>query len=184
MNAVLDAYEAIRLEIEREDRAGKDTHPYMGLYKMEPVYFSITTRTVNQAEAEQALAAFPAQQGWVCRQSSLNVFDHPNDRPDPTEGGVLLSAELVATDDQRSLHLRQNGAGAWLLSELCEGTAVNQAKAVDGLAHSVDLIGNSSVARKDLSYRVYWRHDADHGWQTCASRLHRTRRPAKSSKES
>ena len=174
---VLDAYEAIRKDLRQEDRGNKDYRPRLGLYPMEKARFSISARAVTREEAEAAIRGFPAAQGWVCRQSSLDVFPTADARPDPNKGGVILSAELVATDGQRSLHLRQDGMGGWIVTEIAEGDAISAA-AIDGLAHTTCLIGDNRVEGW-LLYRVYWRHDEDQGYQTCASRLAEIRRDPK-----
>ncbi len=165
---VLDAYKAIREELRKEDK-NRDYRPRMGLYPMEEIRFSISARTVTRDEAEAAIQGFPAGQGWACRQSSLDVFRTSDTRPDPSRGGVILSAELVADDGQRSLHLRQDGGGGWVVTEIAEGDAAGEA-GIDGLAHTTCLIGDNRVEGW-LLYRVYWSHDKDQGWQTCASRL-------------
>lgn len=165
---VLQAYEAIREELRQKDR-DEGYRPRLGLYPMQEARFSISSQTVGQYEAEAAIHDFPAAQGWVCRQSSLDVFQTADARPDPGEGGVILSAELVAGDRQRSLHLRQDGHGCWILTEIAEGDAAG-ATAIDGLAHTARIIGDNRVEGW-LLYRVYWDYDEDQGWQTCASRL-------------
>lgn len=178
MNDVLKAFEAIRNKIDREDRNRElRKPPFVDIYAMAEARFTITTRTVSQAEAEAALTRFQPEQGWVCRQSSLEVFAPNEAPPDPSNGGVLLSAELVGADANRSLHLRQNGMGDWLLSELCEGDAAQGGNVTQGLAHTTCLIGIDRVGGW-LLYRVYWRHDPAHGWRTCAARLQGIQRDA------
>lgn len=163
---VVDAYEAIRRELRDEDRGYR---PRLGLYQMGEVRFSISSRAVAHDEAEAEIQGFPAEQGWVCRQSKLHVFHTANTRPDPNAGGVILSAELVASDRQRSLHVRQDGMGGWILTKIAEGASADDA-ATDGLAHTTCLIGDNRVEGWVL-YRVYWCHDKDQGWRTCAYRL-------------
>ncbi|MGB1108957.1 MAG: hypothetical protein ACPG4N_01295 [Gammaproteobacteria bacterium] len=166
----LAAFEAIRQRIVQEDqRTPGWMQPAMDIYAMEAVRFSIDARRVTQDEAESALAAFDAQQGWICRQSSLDVFQTTHKRPNPNTGGVLLSAELVASDDRHSLHLRQDGHGGWIISDIREADLAGP-DALDGLMHTTCQIGTNPVEGW-LLYRVYWTHSEPIGWHPQISRF-------------
>ncbi|MGB0723321.1 MAG: hypothetical protein ACPGU7_13095 [Gammaproteobacteria bacterium] len=166
----LAAFEAIRREISRADRSKRDWKtPAMDIHAMEPAWYSQQSRRASLDEAETAIKDFPADQGWICRQSTIDVFQAPNQRPASTQGGALLSAELVSKANSRSLHVRQNGHGDWIITEISEGDA-NDPAATEGLAHTSCLIGDQRVEGW-LHYRVFWTHEEPFGWRASASRF-------------
>lgn len=130
-----------------------------GLLQIEPQELQ------TPAEVQQALVHFAPDQGWI--QTTNQVL--PGDQFARIHTPVL-SAEVVR--DSRSLHIRQNGQGGWLLvtMETIDG---------DGLIMEHPVFGRKPF--KTLTYHVGWRleetTDKLKEWRPYAARLVSTDAP-------
>jgi hypothetical protein len=105
--------------------------------------------------AWESIVAFAPVAGWLGCQSQNRAFTAtPPPAPDTTTG-VLLYAECVNSDGY-SLHLRYNGAGAWLLTRFTPHQGNTY------LCDTVKLIATDSNLGS-LRYRRYWQLDPQHG---------------------
>lgn len=132
-----------------------------GLPALEPARCQIETHALNDpSDALAELQRQAPQQGWLQFQSRVVAFTAgalPQPAPD---WGVLLAAEAVDADG-RSIHLRQTGAGGWLLV-VCVPNG--DASAPNGLVLADDVT-QLSVAKAPgpLCYRRYWTLDLETG---------------------
>lgn len=112
-------------------------------------------RLPSAAEAWESIVAFAPVAGWLGCQSENRAFTaNPPPAPDRITG-VLLYAECV-NSDSHSLHLRYNGAGAWLL------TRFTPRQGNTYLCDTVKLIATDPNLGS-LRYRRYWRLNPQHG---------------------
>lgn len=134
-----------------------------GLPALAPARCRIQTRLLGDPEnALTELQGHEPQQGWLQFQSHVVVFV-AGDPPQPSsDWGLLLAAETVDASG-RSIHLRQTGAGGWVLVVCSPLNGAAGAGADDlVLADQVTQLATGK-APGPLRYRRYWRLDPDIG---------------------
>ena len=118
-------------------------------------------RLSSAVEAWESIVAFAPVAGWFGCQSQNRAFTaNPPPAPDTTTG-VLLYAECVNSDGH-SLHLRYNGAGAWLLTRFMPRQGNTY------LCVTVKLLATDPNLGS-LRYRRYWQLDPKHGVEPFAA---------------
>lgn len=105
-----------------------------------------------------AFAALAPQAGWLQFQSQVHCFEQGQLPPPDDESGCLLAAEAVDTQG-RSLLLRQDGRGGFLLVVISDGPGEG---ATAMLADEVLLLGTGRAPGR-LRYRRYWQADDAQG---------------------
>lgn len=140
-------------------RAGTDRLPRMEAGEVE----IMTELVADHDEVVRQLKVFAPSCGWIGFQSKNSVFTNGVVTvPDEDDTGLLLSAECYNTVENESLHIRQDGAGGWLLIRV-EMRAGNSA-----FFDTVALVAADKELRW-LRYRRYWHIDAEHGAEPFAA---------------
>lgn len=132
------------------------------LPQMSSADFKISSERLPSAmRAWESMVAFAPVAGWLGFQSKNQWFIGPMPPVPDAAAGVLLYAECV-NGDQHSLHVRYNGADAWLLTRFTprQGDAY--------LCDTVKLLATDPTLGS-LRYRRYWRLDPQHGAEPCAA---------------
>lgn len=107
------------------------------------------------ADVEALLPEWSAAEGWLCRESDLQLKRREDPVPKPADAGHVLAAEFSL--GARSLHIRQKGA-SWVAVEYSEEGNCVQAV----LADEVTLVGTARLGGPTgLVYRRFWQVDAD-----------------------
>ncbi len=131
------------------------------LPSLTPAGCDIQTRELGDPDsAFSELRRQAPREGWLQFQSQVAAFS-AGELPQPApDWGVLLAAEAVDANG-RSTHLRQSGAGNWLLVH-CSPKA--DAPGTNGLVltDEVRLLATDK-APGPLLYRRYWRLDPETG---------------------
>jgi hypothetical protein len=154
----------------RESEHWRDSKPplFPGL---RPATVKIEAETLADSDAvERKLAGFAASAGWVERQSGTVFFEAGSFPPGDGDFDAIVGAELAG--DGESLAVRVV-AGGWRVTLVRDrDDPAGEFLSHDTVFEGVDRLPASGrdFGRK-LSYRVYWRHDEEHGWRQFASRL-------------
>jgi hypothetical protein len=138
---------------------------------LRPVAVRIETETLaDPAAVERKLAGFPAHAGWVERQSGTEFFEAGGFPGDARGFGPVVSAELAGEREGLSVRLVPGG---WIVAHIAE----EEGAVGDCLAHDTAFAGidhlpvSGQVFGRKPNYRVYWRHEQEHGWRQFAARL-------------
>jgi len=128
---------------------------------------NIKSEACETPEAVQdKIEAFAPKQGWLCFQSEVAYFcqqDFCKNHSIPSHG-IILYGEVV--NDQTSLHIREEGQGGWILTELTE-TQGNEY-----LVEGKHFLGEGKDLTPDkLYYRIYWQYDEQYGYRQFAARF-------------
>lgn len=151
MNAreVLEAYNRV-LDRQQGGRGGEH------LSHMEIGSIAITTdRISDHKHVLRLINEFEPAEGWIGFQSKNSLFkDGKLSEPDEAFG-LPLSAECF-NPDRGSLHVRQDGAGSWIVARY------RPADGDDCLFDNVSFIATDAAIGR-LRYLRYWRIDTKNG---------------------
>jgi hypothetical protein len=158
----------------RESEHWQDSKPPL-FPDLRPATIRIEAETLSDLDAvERKLAGFAAAAGWVERQSGTVFFDTDFKAggfpPGDGDFDAIVGAELAG--DGESLAVRVV-AGGWRITRIRD----REDPAGEFLSHDTEFEGVDRLPAsgrdfgRKLSYRVYWRHDEEHGWRQFASRL-------------
>ena len=109
---------------------------------------------VSEAEkVEQFVKDWKPHQGWLSRQSAVQVMRSPNDMLAPGKGHVT-AAEFSGSGG--SLHIRQK-AGGWVVTEVTEGAGD------DVIVEPLTFVADKWLVtdKTGLLYHRYWVLDQD-----------------------
>ncbi|MEK8016491.1 MAG: hypothetical protein VSS75_006445, partial [Candidatus Parabeggiatoa sp.] len=150
---------------------------------------NIKSEPCETPEAVQdKIEAFAPKQGWLCFQSEVAYFcqhDFCDNHSIPSHG-IILYGEVVK--DQSSLHIREDGQGEWIVTELTEtqgdeylveekrflgeGKKLTETQGDEYLVEEKRFLGEGKKLTPDeLYYRIYWQHDKQYGYRQCAARF-------------
>ncbi len=117
-------------------------------------------------EVEAQVKFFEPTQGWLCFQSEVKYFCKENFCKEKTMpySGILLYGEVVNAAG-KSLHIREDGQGAWIL------TTFTETEGDKYLVETKQFLGEKNLAPDRLYYHVYWQHDKKHGYHQFAARF-------------
>ena len=120
----------------------------------------------------EKIEAFAPKQGWLCFQSEVAYFcqqDFCKNHSIPSHG-IILYGEVV--NDQSSLHIREEGQGGWILTELTETQGDEYlVERKRFLGEGKVLPGGKRLSPDKLYYRIYWQHDKEYGYRQFAARF-------------
>ncbi len=120
-------------------------------------------------EVAAKVRAFKPTQGWLCFQSEVKYFCKEEPMP---YSGILLYGEVINADG-KSLHIRENGQGGWILTTFTETQGENY------LVESKAFLGEKELAPESVYYHVYWKYDEKSGYQQFAARFIGFEKPEK-----
>ena len=155
-------------QLEQLESVKKDNKLSTGRLNPDPV--SMT----NHPELLERINTFLPADGWISYQSSVEQFQSMSVLPDITnETGLILQAELVQTgDSKKSLHIRQNGTGGWIINTI---TQIENNDTETGILEKSKYITMPSRENKTegcLHYQTYWQlNENGEGYQKNLSRL-------------
>jgi len=123
---------------------------------LEPKHCSAPQKVLEE------LDIFLPEQGWLCFQNKVKYFRKKDKIP--TDSTILLYGEVVNSDG-KSLHIREDGQGGWIL------TYFTETKGKEYLVENQSFLGENKLAPKQLYYRVYWQYDNKQGYRQVAARF-------------
>ena len=112
-------------------------------------------------KVEAQVNAFEPIQGWLCFQSKIEHFCKGQTMP---YTGILLYGEVVNAAG-KSLHIREDGQGGWIL------TTFTETEGDKYLVETKEFLGEKKLAPDKLCYRVYWQCHEKHGYHQFAARF-------------
>ncbi len=118
--------------------------------------------TSDHEVVRQKIKEFAPEQGWLCFQSKVHYFREPDKM---SFSGILLYGEVVKKATNQSLHIREEGQNAWILTYFEETEGDNY------LLENTVLLGEKELAPKKLGYRLYWQYDEKQGYRQLAARF-------------
>ncbi len=110
--------------------------------------FQLVPRSVSQPdELEQLITDWKPQQGWISRQSKVQVFTGPVEMDNGP--GHIIAAEFSRSGT--SLHVRQK-ADRWVVSEAAEGAGI------DVIIEPLTFVTDKFLVpeKPGLLYHRYW----------------------------
>ncbi len=115
-------------------------------------------------EVKAKVKAFEPKQGWLCFQDKVEYFCRNCEKKEMPYSSILLYGEVINVDG-KSLHIREDGRGGWIL------TYFTETEGEQYLVETKEFLGEKKLAPDKLYYRVYWQHDKEHGYHQFAARF-------------
>jgi len=178
LEELLSVYRKLREIRDDKTKKRKNKLPEMHLAKVEMTRESIPASSPKDENLGpwKRIEKFQPVEGWLGFQSRNYAFTRGEGlpEPDPEEDGELLSAECV-NGDGHSLHLRQDGRGAWIATTYIPGSGdaylCDIVLPVVAAPPQGDAAANESRSKTlgRLRYRRYWHIDPEHGTRPVAA---------------
>lgn len=141
----------------------------------------------THTELLDIINTFLPADGWISYQSKVEQFQNLTAlTQENEETGFILQAEFVQTaDNNKSLHIRQNGMGGWIANHITQVAIEESETGILETSSFITMPDESSVnnntknsandskkAEGKLHYQSYWKPDkSGGGYQKALSRL-------------